>query len=151
FPPPCPRRPRAAGGTPPPRHAWTSCLDWTTHRAVEASDRPGRNHPSPRPGVSFSCGGYQAIAARSRAPCLLGFRRRRRFGLRAKKVLLSTVTAGAALALAPLAARADQVSAAAPLCAGVYADDFAALSAQSREFDRQPQAAFSYCTRNTAT
>jgi S1-C subfamily serine protease len=39
----------------------------------------------------------------------------------------------------------------APLCTGTYADDFNALSSQAREFDRQPQAAFSYCVRNTAT
>ncbi|HXJ23954.1 MAG TPA: serine protease [Polyangia bacterium] len=38
-----------------------------------------------------------------------------------------------------------------PLCSGTYADDFSALSPQSREFDRQPQSAFSYCVRNTAT
>jgi serine protease Do len=38
-----------------------------------------------------------------------------------------------------------------PLCAGSYADDFRALSSQAREFDRQPQSAFSYCVRNTAT
>ena len=46
-------------------------------------------------------------------------------------------------------------SAAEPLtsasCQGVYADDFSMLSYQSREFDRQPQSTFSYCTRNTAT
>ena len=40
---------------------------------------------------------------------------------------------------------------AASSCQGVYADDFSTLSSQSREFDRQPQSTFSYCTRNTAT
>jgi S1-C subfamily serine protease len=48
-------------------------------------------------------------------------------------------------------ARADQPAVAAPFCAGVYSDDFSALSAQAREFDRQPESVFSYCTRNTAT
>jgi len=38
-----------------------------------------------------------------------------------------------------------------PLCSGSYADDFRVLSSQAREFDRQPQSAFSYCVRNTAT
>jgi S1-C subfamily serine protease len=54
----------------------------------------------------------------------------------------------------PCAAGAEQAAPPAPpapLCAGAYADDFRALSAQSREFDRQPQSAFSYCARNTAT
>jgi hypothetical protein len=36
------------------------------------------------------------------------------------------------------------------LCAGGYSDDFSVLSAQARDFDRRPEAAFSYCTRNTA-
>ena len=36
-------------------------------------------------------------------------------------------------------------------CQGVYADDFSTLSSQASELDRQPQATFSYCTRNTAT
>ena len=49
------------------------------------------------------------------------------------------------------AARADELAAPAPFCAGVYADDFGALSTQARQFDRQPESAFSYCTRNTAT
>lgn len=51
------------------------------------------------------------------------------------------------------AARAGQAApdVPAPLCTGTYADDFGALSPQAREFDRQPQAAFSYCVRNTAT
>jgi S1-C subfamily serine protease len=42
------------------------------------------------------------------------------------------------------------VAAAAPLCAGAYADDFAALTAQARDFDRHPEATFSYCTRSSA-
>ena len=42
------------------------------------------------------------------------------------------------------------MAAAAPLCAGAYADDFAALTAQSRDFDRHPEATFSYCTRSSA-
>ncbi|HVY41120.1 MAG TPA: serine protease [Polyangia bacterium] len=54
----------------------------------------------------------------------------------------------AAIALAAAGARA--ADAPAPLCSGSYADDFRALSAQAREFDRQPQSAFSYCVRNTA-
>ena len=58
-------------------------------------------------------------------------------------VILVVLSAGAA--------RADQPAPPAPFCAGVYADDFAALSAQAREFDRQPESVFSYCTRNTAT
>jgi S1-C subfamily serine protease len=51
------------------------------------------------------------------------------------------------------AAGATPPDAPAPLCTGnpgAYADDFSALSAQAREFDRQPQSAFSYCVRNTA-
>jgi serine protease Do len=36
------------------------------------------------------------------------------------------------------------------LCSGAYADDFSALGAPARDFDRRPEAAFSYCTRNTA-
>jgi Trypsin-like peptidase domain len=36
------------------------------------------------------------------------------------------------------------------LCTGSYSDDFTALSAQARDFDAHPEAAFSYCTRNTA-
>jgi S1-C subfamily serine protease len=60
------------------------------------------------------------------------------------------------LTLVPLAASGTGHAAAgdappAPLCSGTYADDFTALSPQAREFDRQPQAAFSYCVRNTAT
>jgi serine protease Do len=47
-------------------------------------------------------------------------------------------------------ARADQ-PAGPQFCPGVYADDFTALSTQAREFDRQPQAVFSYCARSTAT
>jgi serine protease Do len=42
------------------------------------------------------------------------------------------------------------MAAAAPLCTGAYADDFAALTAQSRDFDRHPEATFSYCTRSSA-
>ena len=38
----------------------------------------------------------------------------------------------------------------APFCPGQYADDFGALSAAARNFDHQPEATFSYCTRNTA-
>jgi serine protease Do len=37
-----------------------------------------------------------------------------------------------------------------PFCAGAYADDFGALQTTAREFDRHPEATFSYCTRNTA-
>jgi len=37
-----------------------------------------------------------------------------------------------------------------PMCSGAYADDFTALSARAREFDRHPEAVFSYCVRNTA-
>jgi len=48
---------------------------------------------------------------------------------------------------APARARAETP---APFCPGTYADDFAALSAQSRERDRGPEGTFSYCTRNTA-
>jgi S1-C subfamily serine protease len=36
------------------------------------------------------------------------------------------------------------------MCTGAYADDFAALSAQARDFDRHPEATFSYCTRSSA-
>ena len=36
------------------------------------------------------------------------------------------------------------------MCAGGYADDFNALSSRTREFDRRPEAVFSYCVRNTA-
>jgi S1-C subfamily serine protease len=36
------------------------------------------------------------------------------------------------------------------LCTGAYADDFSSLSPQAREFDRRPEAVFSYCVRNTA-
>jgi serine protease Do len=36
------------------------------------------------------------------------------------------------------------------MCEGEYADDLSALAARARAFDRQPQAAFSYCVRNTA-
>jgi S1-C subfamily serine protease len=54
--------------------------------------------------------------------------------------------------------RAEQAPAAAPmvaparapLCSGAYADDFTALSAEAREFDRRPEAVFSYCVRNSA-
>ena len=42
------------------------------------------------------------------------------------------------------------MAAAAPLCTGAYADDFAALTAQARDFDRHPEATFSYCTRSSA-
>jgi len=35
-------------------------------------------------------------------------------------------------------------------CPGAYADDFASLSPPARDFDGHPEAAFSYCTRNTA-
>ncbi len=42
------------------------------------------------------------------------------------------------------------MAAAAPLCAGAYADDFAALTSQARDFDRHPEATFSYCTRSSA-
>ena len=37
-----------------------------------------------------------------------------------------------------------------PFRPGQYADDFGALSAAARNFDHQPEATFSYCTRNTA-
>jgi serine protease Do len=36
------------------------------------------------------------------------------------------------------------------MCTGGYADDFTALSPRAREFDRRPEAVFSYCVRNTA-
>jgi serine protease Do len=36
------------------------------------------------------------------------------------------------------------------MCNGGYADNFAALSTEAREFDRRPEAVFSYCVRNTA-
>ncbi len=59
-----------------------------------------------------------------------------------------------AVTIGPLAARAAAPATPAseppPLCAGSYADDFRVLSSQVREFDRQPQSAFSYCVRNTA-
>lgn len=35
-------------------------------------------------------------------------------------------------------------------CTGEYADDFSVLLPQVREFDRQPQAQYAYCVRNTA-
>jgi hypothetical protein len=39
----------------------------------------------------------------------------------------------------------------APLrCAGTYADDPSVLNAEVRDFDRNPEAVFSRCTRNTA-
>jgi serine protease Do len=41
-------------------------------------------------------------------------------------------------------------SPAGPMCTGAYADDFSSLSPQAREFDRRPEAVFSYCVRNTA-
>jgi serine protease Do len=37
-----------------------------------------------------------------------------------------------------------------PFCSGAYADDFGALQSDARDFDRHPEATFSYCTRNTA-
>jgi serine protease Do len=58
-------------------------------------------------------------------------------------------TVAAVVTAWPRPLRAD-VPAAAALCTGPYADDFAALSAQAREYDRHPEAAFSYCARNTA-
>jgi serine protease Do len=36
------------------------------------------------------------------------------------------------------------------LCEGEYADDLMFLAPRARTFDRQPEAAFSYCVRNTA-
>lgn len=39
---------------------------------------------------------------------------------------------------------------AAPFCSGAYADEFAALQSTAREFDRHPEATFSYCARNAA-
>ncbi|HVR62580.1 MAG TPA: S1C family serine protease [Polyangia bacterium] len=39
---------------------------------------------------------------------------------------------------------------AAAMCDGAYADDLGTLSARAREFDRHPEATFSYCTRNRA-
>jgi serine protease Do len=41
-------------------------------------------------------------------------------------------------------------AAGAPFCSGQHADDFTALSAAARNFDHQPEATFSYCTRNSA-
>jgi serine protease Do len=38
-----------------------------------------------------------------------------------------------------------------PYCSGDYADDLAALAPRVRDFERQPQARYSYCLRNTAT
>jgi len=38
-----------------------------------------------------------------------------------------------------------------PYCAGEYAEDLSALAPRVREFERQPQAQYSYCLRNTAT
>ncbi len=60
--------------------------------------------------------------------------------------LAALAPAGAAASPAPPGPAAEPP----PLCSGSYADDFRALSAQAREFDRQPQSAFSYCVRNTA-
>src|SRR5579863_1728202 len=37
-----------------------------------------------------------------------------------------------------------------PFCSGAYADDFGALQSTARDFDRHPEATFSYCTRNSA-
>ncbi len=74
-------------------------------------------------------------------------------GVRASRGLFSPLLMVVGLApLAVDAAPAPPAPAAEPppLCSGSYADDFRALSSQAREFDRQPQAAFSYCVRNTA-
>jgi len=64
--------------------------------------------------------------------------------------LITSVVLCSAVLLASNA-RAEQAASPAPYCPAAYADDFAALSSQAREFDRQPQSVFSYCTRNTAT
>jgi serine protease Do len=53
-------------------------------------------------------------------------------------------------ATAPAASSAGAAPPAGPLCAGAYADDFAALAAPARDFDRHPEATFSYCTRSSA-
>lgn len=37
-----------------------------------------------------------------------------------------------------------------PFCVGTYADDLGVLQSAARDFDRNPEATFSYCTRNTA-
>lgn len=50
--------------------------------------------------------------------------------------------------LAALAAPGDGLLP--PRCEGAYADDFRALKAEARDFDRRPEAVFSRCTRNTA-
>jgi serine protease Do len=55
-----------------------------------------------------------------------------------------------ALAAAEPSLLPPAMAAAAPLCTGAYADDFAALTAQARDFDRHPEATFSYCTRSSA-
>ena len=38
----------------------------------------------------------------------------------------------------------------APYCSGDYADDFAALSAKTRDFEQKPQNQYTYCVRSTA-
>ena len=67
------------------------------------------------------------------------------FSLACVSWLLPLKLAGAAAGPLPPA-----MAAAAPLCAGAYADDFAALTSQARDFDRHPEATFSYCTRSSA-
>ncbi|HVU52205.1 MAG TPA: S1C family serine protease [Polyangia bacterium] len=57
---------------------------------------------------------------------------------------------GGTPASAPLASPAARSSSSQPFCAGAYADDFGALQSTARDFDRHPEATFSYCTRNTA-
>jgi serine protease Do len=44
-----------------------------------------------------------------------------------------------------------QAPAAGAFCSGEYAEDLAALAPRVRDFERQPQARYSYCLRNTAT
>jgi len=58
----------------------------------------------------------------------------------------------AVLFAGPTSARAAEERAAppaaSPRCEGAYADDFAALEAEARDFDRRPEAVFSRCTRS---
>jgi serine protease Do len=56
---------------------------------------------------------------------------------------------GGAPAPAPMTGPARQTPPQ-PFCTGAYADEFAALQPTARDFDRHPEATFSYCARNTA-
>ncbi|HXU61739.1 MAG TPA: serine protease, partial [Polyangia bacterium] len=66
-------------------------------------------------------------------------------------MLISLTLAPLAVPAAPAPVAVPSPAGPPPLCSGSYADDFRVLSSQAREFDRQPQSAFSYCVRNTAT